>query len=520
MGFDGSIKIDTKLDTSGIKTGLGKMVSGIKTGMTAATAAVAAGAAACVKVGADFESAMALVAATMGIEQAGEDFEKLSRAAEEAGATTKYSAAEAAETLNYLALAGYSAEKSAAALPVVLDLAAAGGLELGYASDLVTDAMSALGVETEELTGFVDELAKTSQKSNTNIAQLGEGILTVGATARDLAGGTVELSTTLGILADNGIKGAEGGTALRNMILSLSAPTDKAAEEMQNLGLTVFDTNGKLRPLNEVFKDLDKILSQINDKEKINVLNTIFNKVDLKSANAFLANCGDRFDELSGYIRDSDGAANAMSKTMNDNLRGQLEEMSSAAEGLGIAIYDGIEEPIKSAVAVSTKKINELAENVSDGELNEAVSATGTLLGNMLSTASAAADTAIPVFIKGLSLLTQHSDAVNLSLMYGATAFATWKSGIIPLISSVSGWWSSAKLALAEYNAAVAVNTATSGAGATVQLLLAKSLSAGQLAVGVLTGKVTLATAASVAWNAVTAISWSTVLGMVGVVTA
>lgn len=520
MGFDGSIKIDTKLDTSGIKTGLGKMVSGIKTGMKAATAAAAAGAAACVKVGADFESAMALVAATMGIEQVGEDFEKLSRAAEEAGATTKYSAAEAAEALNYLALAGYSAEKSAAALPVVLDLAAAGGLELGYASDVVTDAMSALGVECEELTGFVDEMARTSQKSNTNIAQLGEGILTVGATARDLAGGTVELSTVLGILADNGIKGAEGGTALRNMILSLSAPTDKAAELMDGLGLAVFDANGKLRPLNEVFCDLDDILSELTDKEKINVLNTIFNKVDLKSANAFLANCGQRFDELSGYISNSDGAARAMSKTMNDNLKGQIEELSSAAEGLGIAVYEGIENPIKSAVATATDKIGDLAQSVSGGELNRAVGAVGSLLGNVLNIAVDVADTAIPMLIKGLSHLSQHSDAVNLSLMTSAAAFGTWKSGIIQTIPKISAWWGSAKSALAEYNAAVAVCEATSASGATVQMLLAKSLSAGQLAVGVLTGKVTLATAATVAWNAVTSISVASVLGVVGAVAA
>ena len=180
----------------------------------AATAAFGVAVGAAVKVGTDFESGMSQVAATMGITvdeiaAGSQEFESLSQAAKNAGATTQFSATQASEALNYLALAGYDAQKSITALPTVLNLAAAGGIDLGYASDMVTDSMSALGLSTNQLEGFVDQLAKTSQKSNTNIAQLGEGILTVGGTAKDLAGGTVELNTALGILADNGIKGAK-----------------------------------------------------------------------------------------------------------------------------------------------------------------------------------------------------------------------------------------------------------------------------------------------------------------------
>lgn len=180
----------------------------------AATAAFGVAVGAAVKVGTDFESGMSQVAATMGITvdeiaAGSQEFESLSQAAKNAGATTQFSATQASEALNYLALAGYDAQKSITALPTVLNLAAAGGIDLGYASDMVTDSMSALGLSTNQLEGFVDQLAKTSQKSNTNIAQLGEGILTVGGTAKDLAGGTIELNTALGILADNGIKGAK-----------------------------------------------------------------------------------------------------------------------------------------------------------------------------------------------------------------------------------------------------------------------------------------------------------------------
>ena len=304
---------------------------------------------------ANFEKSMSQVAATMGmtaeeINNGSESYKKLEQAALDMGATTQFSASEASEALNYLALAGYDVDKSVSTLPTVLNLAAAGGLELGYASDVMTDAMSALGLETSQAEGFVDQLAKTSQKSNTSVGQLGEAILTVGGTAKVLAGGTTEMNTALGILADNGIKGAEGGTALRNVILSLSAPTDKAAKTMKELGLEVFDAQGNMRPLNEIFKDLDGTLSTMTQGEQTKVLSELFNKVDLKSVNALLANSGERFNELSGYISDSEGAAAAMADTMNNNLSGQLTLLKSGLEGAAISIGNALLPVIKVLV--------------------------------------------------------------------------------------------------------------------------------------------------------------------------
>ena len=304
---------------------------------------------------ANFEKSMSQVAATMGmtaeeINNGSESYKKLEQAALDMGATTQFSASEASEALNYLALAGYDVDKSVSTLPTVLNLAAAGGLELGYASDVMTDAMSALSLETSQAEGFVDQLAKTSQKSNTSVGQLGEAILTVGGTAKVLAGGTTEMNTALGILSDNGIKGAEGGTALRNVILSLSAPTDKAAKTMKELGLEVFDAQGNMRPLNEIFKDLDGTLSTMTQGEQTKVLSELFNKVDLKSVNALLANSGERFNELSGYISDSEGAAAAMADTMNNNLSGQLTLLKSGLEGAAISIGNALMPVIKVLV--------------------------------------------------------------------------------------------------------------------------------------------------------------------------
>ena len=201
----------------------------------AAAAGMTAFAKASVQTGMQFDSAMSQVAATMGttVDQIGElrDF------AQKMGATTAFSATQAAEALNYMALAGYDADTSMEMLPNVLNLAAAGSMDLARASDMVTDAQTALGLTTEQTSEMVDQMAKTSSKTNTSVSQLGEAMLTIGATARNLKGGTVELSTVLGVLADNGIKGAEGGTHLRNAILSLQTPTTDVAAALEKLGM-------------------------------------------------------------------------------------------------------------------------------------------------------------------------------------------------------------------------------------------------------------------------------------------
>ena len=201
MSNDGSLVFDTGIDKSGFDKDLGKLASTDAAAAATITAAFAAAAGAAVNVGASFEASMSQVAATMGITSLDSSYKLLSDAAKDMGAATKFSATQAGDALNYLALAGYDAEKAVSALPTVLNTAAAGGLDLAYASDLITDSMSALGLSMDELESFSDKLAKNSQKSNTNIAQLGEAILTVGGTAKTLSGGMTELNTMLGLIA-------------------------------------------------------------------------------------------------------------------------------------------------------------------------------------------------------------------------------------------------------------------------------------------------------------------------------
>lgn len=340
---------------------------------------------AAIGVGQDFEAGMSQVAATMGISSDAVrrnegDFKLLSDAAKEAGSTTQFSATQSAEALNYLALAGNDAQTSVSLLPTVLNAAAAGGLDLGYASDLITDSMSALGLETKDTTTFVDQLTMTSQKSNTSMGQLGEAILTVGGTAKKLKGGTVELTTALGILADEGTKGSEAGTALRNIILSLAAPTNTAAKELEKLGVSAYDTNGNFRSLDDIFIDLHKSTNNLSESAKNQAFTKIFNKTDLKAVETLIANCGGRFDELSGAIENSAGAAEETAKTMNMNLSGAITTLGSALEGAGIAIYEKFKGPLTEAVNWAATAIQKLIKAFNEGKLDKTLIAIGSAL--------------------------------------------------------------------------------------------------------------------------------------------
>ena len=323
------------------------------------TAGVTALGTASVTTAANFESAMSQVQATMGITkdsmstvdgQSVNTMDTLSKLAKKMGAETAFSASECAEALNYLALAGYGTQQMCDTLPTVLNLAAAGDIQLASASDMVTDAMSALGMGVDEAGTMVDQMAKTVSTTNTSVAQLGEGILTIGATAKSIKGGTAELNTALGILANNGIKGAEGGTHLRNIILSLQSPTDAAVKQMEALGISVYDSEGNMRSLNDILGDLNTSMDGMTSAEKSNIISTIFNKTDLSSVNALLANTGSTWDDLQQKITDGGGAAQQMADTQLDNLQGQITILKSALEGLAISFGELLMPAIKQIV--------------------------------------------------------------------------------------------------------------------------------------------------------------------------
>ena len=416
LGLDSSEYNEGLNDAKSKATSIGGSIgNGLKTAAKVGAAAIGVATAAVgkfamdsIQAGGEFDKSMSQVAATMGmtVEQlnateeemanmsdaerqaaisAQESFGKLRDFAQEMGSTTAFSASQAADALNYMALAGYNTEEAMQMLPNVLNLAAAGDMELARASDMVTDAQSALGLQMEDMEGFVDQLAKTASKSNTSVEQLGDAILTIGGTAKILSGGTTELNTSLGILADNGIKGAEGGTKLRNVLLSLSAPTDKASALLESLGVQAVDTaTGNLKPLEEIMGDLSSSLDGLGSAEKAEIINTIFNKQDIAAVNALLDTSSDRWKELSADIEDSKGAAEAMAKTQLDNLAGDVTMFQSALEGAKIAVSDGLTPTLRQFVQFGTSGLSKITEAFKEGGLSGAMEAFGTILSDGL----------------------------------------------------------------------------------------------------------------------------------------
>ena len=389
-----------KLDSSEFTSSLGKQESVFKrfgnklNGMAktvgrvagVAMATVGAGmvmvAKSSVQEGRAFDKAMAQVAATLG--KTTDEVQELSTFARKMGSETAFSATQAAEALNYMALAGYSDKESMAMLPTVLDLAAAGNMDLAKASDMVTDAQSALGLRMDQTKDLVDQMAKTASKSNTSVEQLGDAFLTVGGTAKMMKGGTKELSAVLGVLADNGIKGSEGGTALRNVLLALSAPTSKASKQIKKLGLDVYDAEGNMRSIPDIMGDMGKAMEGMTGKERTSIINEIFNKRDLKSVEALLGTDKKRWLELSSAIGDAKGSAKQMAETQLDNLEGDMVKFKSAMSEAKITMSDGLTPTLRKFTQIGTKLVQRLTNSFKKGGLKGAIKDVNTMFSDFV----------------------------------------------------------------------------------------------------------------------------------------
>lgn len=339
-----------------------------------------------VQTGMGFDTAMSQVAATMG--KTTDEIAELRDYAKEMGATTAFSATQSAEALNFMALAGYDAETSMKMLPNVMNLAAAGGMELARASDMVTDSQTALGLSLDETETLVDQMAKAASKTNTSVSQLGDAILTVGGTAKGLKGGTAELNQVLGIMADNGIKASEAGTHLRNIMLAMNPTTDAAASAFKQLGLEAYDNKENLREMSAIFGDLSKALDGMTDEERTDILTAMFNKTDLSTVNALLDTSAERWGEVAAALSDADGAAQAMADTQLDNLQGDITLMKSAFEGLQIAISDKVTPTLREFVKLGTDGLGKITEAFSKNGISGAAAALGEVFDELLAKAS------------------------------------------------------------------------------------------------------------------------------------
>lgn len=318
--------LGTAMKVAGSVIGIGAAAVG------AATAAVVAFGKSAVSAGMDFDTAMSGVAATMGTTT--DQIGNLTEFAMQMGKTTIYSATECAEALNYMALAGYDAETSMKMLPNVLNLAAAGDMELARASDMVTDTQTAFGISIERTSLLVDEMAKAASTGNTSVEQLGDAFLTVGGLVQELNGGFVELGNganqwvdgtqemeiALTAMANAGIKGEEAGTHMRNMLLKLSSPTSDGAKQMEALGVSVFDTEGKMRSLNAIFGDLNTAFNDLTQEQKIQAISDLFNARDIASSEALLNAVSQDWDKIGASVLDA--------KINLDDVQSAIEQTS------------------------------------------------------------------------------------------------------------------------------------------------------------------------------------------------
>lgn len=308
-----------------------------------------------VETGLSFSSSMSEVQAISGA--TGEELASLEKTAREYGATTVFSASESADALKYMALAGWDVEQSTSALGGVLNLAAASGMELASASDMVTDYMSAFSMEAEQSAYFADVLAFAQSNSNTSAEQLGEAYKNTAANM-NAAGQDFETTTSLlAMMANQGFKGSEAGTALTAVMRDMTAKMKDGAISIGKTSVEVMDANGNYRDLTDILSDVEKATYGMGDAERATALSSTFTSDSIKGLNLMLNAGIDNAADFEEQLRKSGGSAEKMSDIMNDNLSGDLKEMSSGFEELQLQIYDGMEEPLRSAVAVIVERV-------------------------------------------------------------------------------------------------------------------------------------------------------------------
>lgn len=316
---------------------------------------------AAVKVTSDFESAMSKVSAISGA--TGGDLDALNKKAQEMGAKTKFSATESAEAFTYMAMAGWKTEDMLSGIDGIMSLAAADGLDLATTSDIVTDALTAFGLSASDSGHFADVLAKASSNANTNVSMLGESFKYAAPVAGALGYSAEDTAIALGLMANAGIKGSQGGTALRGSLTRLIKPTDEAAVLMEQYGLSMTNADGSMKSLGEVMNMLRDRLGGLTEAEQAQVAAQIFGQEAMSGMLAIINASDSDYAKLTDAIYDADGAAQQMADTMLDNLSGQLTLLKSALEGLAIQFGEILMPYIKQFVTWLqnlTQKLQEL----------------------------------------------------------------------------------------------------------------------------------------------------------------
>ena len=376
--------------------GLSALGAASVAGMTAAARGIEAIGRSSVQVGKDFETAMSSASATASASE--EDFFKMKQAAMEMGKTTSKTATESAQALEYMALAGWDVDTSISALPSVLKMSEASGMELGRTSDLVTDSMAALGVSVNELPNYLDVVTKAQNKSNQTAEQLMEAYLGVGGTMKNLNVPIAESATALGVLANRGIKGSEAGNALNAVMVNLTTGTGQAGKMMQEMGISAFDSQGNFIGLEATLQQLNTSLQGCSEEERNAALAAIGGKQHVDALNNLMAGLNTTNEQgisewaaLTNELENCNGSLDAMRDTKLDNLEGDLKVLQSAAEDAGIKIYENLNEPLRGLTQYGTQAIYTISDALQSGGFSGMAEAIGSVLADGLADLAAQA---------------------------------------------------------------------------------------------------------------------------------
>lgn len=364
---DGKVVIETDLDSKGFKSGLDKMQSIAKTGFKAVatsvgvvSTAITAALGGMVKIGSDFEAQMSRVKAISGATE--EEFDKLKKQAMDLGKETAFSSSEAAQGMENLAAAGFSVNETMEAMPGLLNLAAASGEDLSVASDIAAAAVRGFGLEASETAHVADVLAANANKTNSSVTETGEALKYIAPFANAAGISLEETAAAIGIMANAGIQGSQAGTTLRGALSRLSRPTDDMIGVMDELGISFYDTNGKMKPLSEQVKMLEQAMSGLTDEQRNNYLVTLYGQESLSGMLALINEGSGELSNLTEEFKNADGAAKETAETMQDNLKGSIEQLGGSIETLGITIFDSLSEPLKD----TTNEVTDIINNMID----------------------------------------------------------------------------------------------------------------------------------------------------------
>ncbi len=433
---DGSLLFDSKFDLAGFQVGvdlISDAVSGIGEKLKNLAVSV-------VTTGMDFTASMSEVQALSGA--TGAELDALTETAKKYGASTKYTAAESAQALKYMALAGWDSQQMMDGLPGVLNLAAASGEDLATTSDIVTDALTAFGMSAEDSTRFVDVLAQASSNSNTTVGMMGETFKYVAPVAGALGYSIEDTAVAIGLMANSGIKAGQAGTALRAVMSRMADPPEDTAKAMDALGLSLTDSEGNMKSLDEVMQDMRDAFSGLDASEKAAYASTIGGTEAMSGLLAIVNASEGDFNKLTESINNSTGACEEMASTMQDNVTGDLANLSSAFEGLKLNVFEEMKEPIRDVLQTLTKTLQDSKTQKAASDLGKVLADMAKTLANKLPDAIEAVSKIVKLLwenkglIAGIGAAVAAGKAIS-SVTTGVKLFATDISSVVKAVKSL-----------------------------------------------------------------------------------